>query len=136
MRAVVDTNVIAYHLIGAPRFVNEIERFLTATPELLAPALWEAEIVNALWMSVRAGVLTPDESIERLALASGLGIQSLPIRTLWAGALIRSLESGVAVYDTLFVELAEREGTFLATYDRKILQAYPGIARRPGEFAA
>jgi len=39
----------------------------------------------------------------------------------------------LAVYDTLFIELAEQEGTFLATFDEKVLKAYPAIAKRPGE---
>ena len=43
--------------------------------------------------------------------------------------LVRSLNSGIAVYDTLFIELAEREGTFLATFDEKVLKACPAIAR-------
>jgi predicted nucleic acid-binding protein len=37
------------------------------------------------------------------------------------------------VYDTLFVELAARERLPLATYDRRLLAAYPEIARRPGD---
>jgi hypothetical protein len=40
-------------------------------------------------------------------------------RALWHGALLRSVETGVAVYDTLFVELAEREGAPLVTFDQR-----------------
>ena len=46
---------------------------------------------------------------------------------------LSSVESGVAVYDTLFVELAGRERLPLATFDRRILSAFPGIAKRPGD---
>jgi predicted nucleic acid-binding protein len=136
MKAVVDTNVIAYHLMGATRPAAEIERFLQDTDELIAPATWEAELANALWMSARAGVLGPGDALEKLSLAGSLGIQSQPTRSLWSGALMRSIDSGVAVYDTLFVELAEREGLCLATYDRGILRAFPGLARRPGDMSA
>jgi predicted nucleic acid-binding protein len=45
--------------------------------------------------------------------------------------LARSIISGVAVYDTLFVELAGREGVAMATFDDKVLKAYPEIAKRP-----
>jgi len=41
------------------------------------------------------------------------------------------LESGVAVYDTLFVELADREQLQLATFDKRLLTTYPDIAKRP-----
>jgi predicted nucleic acid-binding protein len=133
VRAVVDTNVIAYHLMGAVALAAEVERFLAATENLTAPAIWEAELANTLWVSARAGVLTPGDALEKLSLASGLGIQSQSTRTLWSGALLRSLDSGVSVYDTLFVELAEREGVYLATYDRGLLRAFPELARRPGE---
>jgi len=38
----------------------------------------------------------------------------------------------MAVYDTLFVELASRERLSLATFDSKVLAAFPEIAKRPG----
>jgi len=43
------------------------------------------------------------------------------------------MASGVAVYDTLFVELAALERIPLATFDRKLLVAFPAIAKRPGD---
>lgn len=42
------------------------------------------------------------------------------------------MRAGVAVYDALFVELAVREAAPLATFDRGILTAFPGVACRPG----
>jgi predicted nucleic acid-binding protein len=39
----------------------------------------------------------------------------------------------VAVYDTLFIELADRERLTLATFDRKLIQAFPALAKRPRE---
>jgi predicted nucleic acid-binding protein len=71
-------------------------------------------------------------SAARLNLAARLGIESVPTRTLLQGSLLRSVTSGVAVYDTLFVELARREACRLATFDRAILKAFPDIAVRPG----
>ena len=131
MKAVVDTNVVAYHLLGTPRFAAEVAALLGAADEILAPALWEAELANVVWMAVRAGILPASVAPARLALAACLGVQSVPIRTLWHGALARSLRSGVAVYDTLFIELADRERLALATFDRKLIQAFPSVAKRP-----
>ena len=131
MNAVVDTNVIAYYLLGTPDFATEVQKFWKQADEILAPALWEAEIANTLWMAVRAQVLTAAEVPEKLSQASRLGVHSVAVRTLWHGAVMRSLLSKVAVYDTLFVELADREKLPLITYDKKILQAYPEVARRP-----
>lgn len=131
MKTVVDTNVVAYFLLGTPKFAAESRTFWEQADELVAPGLWEAEIANVIWMAARAKVLTAPDATAKLALAARLGIQSVNNRMLWHGALARSLKSGIAVYDTLFVELAERERTSLATYDEKVLKAYPTIAKRP-----
>jgi len=132
MRAVVDTNVVAYFLLGTEEFVSEASRFWRRVKEPIAPTVWEAELANVVWMAVRAKVLAPEEAPKRLTLAAGLGIDSVSSKSLWHGALARALGSGVAVYDTLFVELAFREQLLLATFDAKILKSFPDIARRPG----
>jgi predicted nucleic acid-binding protein len=132
MKAIVDTNVIAYFLLGTEPFAAEAQRFLVHLSNPIAPALWEVEIANVLWMAIRAGVLPADEGPSRLNLAARLGIESVPTRTLLQGSLLRSVTSGIAVYDTLFVELARREACPLATFDRAILKAFPETAARPG----
>ncbi len=43
----------------------------------------------------------------------------------------RPIESGVSVYDTLFVELAARSSCPLLTFDKAVVKAFPEIARRP-----
>jgi predicted nucleic acid-binding protein len=131
VKVVVDTNVVAYFLLGTSKFVNEARTFWNQADELLAPAVWEAEIANVIWMSNRARVITAQDASAKLALAGRLGILSISNRTLWHGALARSISSGVAVYDSLFVELAEREDVAMATFDDKVLKAYPEIAKRP-----
>ncbi len=132
MKAIVDTNVVAYFLLGTEPFAAEAQRFLAHLSNPMAPVLWEVEIANVLWMAIRAGVLPADEGPSRLNLAARLGIESVPTRTLLQGSLLRSVTSGIAVYDTLFVELARREACPLATFDRAILKAFPDIAARPG----
>ena len=131
MNAVVDTNVVAYFVLGTDRFVDEARGFMTALDEAWAPALWEAELANALWMATRHAVLSLEEAAARLMLADGLGIHSVSNRSLWQGALIRAHQSNVAVYDTLFVELAAREHLPLATFDAALLKAFPDVAVRP-----
>jgi predicted nucleic acid-binding protein len=48
-------------------------------------------------------------------------------------ALERERICGVAVYDSLFVELAYREGLPLATFNSTIRQRFPDVAKRPKE---
>jgi predicted nucleic acid-binding protein len=131
VKAVIDTNVVAYFLLGTEEFVVEASRFWRRVTEPIAPTVWEAELANVVWMAVRARVLAPEDAPRRLTFAAGLGIESVSNRSLWHGALARALSSGVAVYDTLFVELACREHLPLATFDAKVLRSFPDVARRP-----
>jgi len=131
MTTVVDTNVAAYYLLGTEPFVDEVRQFWRGIDETCAPVHWEAELANAIWMAVRTGVLPRDEGHQKLDMASRLGIQAVPIRPLWQPALTRALESGVAIYDTLFVELAAQRDLKLATFDSELLRKFPEIARRP-----
>lgn len=136
MKAVVDTNVIAYLLLGTEKYVHEAREFIASLDEAQAPALWEAELANVIWMATRHNVLSIQEARGRLILAESLGIHSVSNRALWQGALVRSHDSGIAVYDTLFVELAARERLRLATFDAALLKAFPSIAARPAELMA
>ncbi len=53
VRVVVDTNVIAYYLLGTAAFVDEVKAFWSAVTAPIAPSSWEAELANVLWMSTR-----------------------------------------------------------------------------------
>lgn len=131
MTAVVDTNVVAYYLLGTEPFVDEVKQFWRAVVEPWAPAHWEAELANAIWMAVRSGALPREEGHQKLDMAARLGIQVVPIRSLWQPALTRTLDSHVAVYDTLFVELAAQRNMKLATFDAELLKKFPEVAQRP-----
>ena len=134
--AVVDTNVVAYYLLGTEPFVDEVRQFWRAVDETWAPVHWEAELANTIWMAVRTGALPHEEGHQKLDMASRLGIQAVPIRLLWQAALTRALDSGVAVYDTLFVELAVHRDLQLATFDTELLKKFPEIAKRPRSFSS
>ena len=131
MKVVVDTNVVAYLLLGTEGFVDEARACFSAVSNPIAPAHWEVELTNVLWMAVRSGILPPEEGPVRLSLARRLGIESVTTATLCQGALLRSVTSGIAVYDTLFVELAARTGCPLLTFDKAVIKAFPDIAIRP-----
>ena len=49
--------------------------------------------------------------------------------------MLRSVASGIAVYDTLFVELATRTGCPLLTFDKAVIKAFPDIAIRPRDLS-
>jgi predicted nucleic acid-binding protein len=131
MKAVVDTNVIAYLLLGTETFVDEVRTCFEAVSNPVAPAHWEAELTNVVWMAIRTGVLPAEEGPVRLGLARRLGIESVATATLCQGALLRAVTAGIPVYDTLFVELAVRTRCPLVTFDKAVLRAFPDVARRP-----
>jgi predicted nucleic acid-binding protein len=135
VKAVVDTNVVAYFLLGTEPFRSECEEFWTDVEDPVAPASWEAELVNVLWMAARREILQLPEALHRLELAKRLGIRSIPIGNLWQGALARAVASGVTAYDTLFVELAHRDGIPLATFDQSVIKSFPRVAMRPRKVA-
>jgi predicted nucleic acid-binding protein len=131
VKAVIDTNVVAYLLLGTEAFVDEARACFERVATPLAPAHWEAELTNVVWMAVKAGVLSAADGPARLGLARRLGIESVATSTLSQGALLRAIESGVSVYDTLFVELAARSACPLVTFDKAVLKAFPDFACRP-----
>lgn len=131
MTAVVDTNVVAYFLLGTEAFVAEARMCFERVATPLAPAHWEAELANVVWMATRAGVLSASDAPARLGLARRLGIETVATATFCQGALLRAIDSGVPVYDTLFVELAARSSCPLVTFDKTVLKAFPDFACRP-----
>jgi predicted nucleic acid-binding protein len=131
VKAVVDTKVIAYLLLGTERFADEARDFMERVTLPLAPAHWEAELANVVWVATRTGVLSAAEANTRVLLARQLGIETVSTTTLLQGALLRSIAAELAVYDTLFVELAVQAECRLATFDKAVLRAFPDTAVRP-----
>jgi predicted nucleic acid-binding protein len=136
MNVVVDSNVIAALLVGVETHSEEARAVIAPGVEMAAPALWEAEVANVLWQACRRGLIDDAAALERLRVAGRLGIQSVPSRRLWRGALLKALHAGIAACDALFVELAERHDCPLVTFDAVLLRAFPGRTVRPGELRA
>jgi predicted nucleic acid-binding protein len=135
VKAVVDTNVVAYYLLGTAPFAAESRKFWRSVTQACAPAHWEAELANVVWMAVRTGAVPAGEGHRKLDWAARLGIEPVSARSLWQPALALSLTSGAAVYDTLFIALAMQRKLPLATFDKAVLKAFPEIARRPSTLA-
>jgi predicted nucleic acid-binding protein len=130
---VVDTNVIAYYLLGTEPFQEETSVFWRGVEHAVAPSSWQAELVNVVWLACRHGALDAVEAPAKLQLAARLGVESVASDTLWHGALARAIANDQPAYDTLFVELAVRQRTALATFDQALLLKFPEVARRPGD---
>ncbi len=99
-------------------------RGLAARPALV-PALWHAEIVNALAVGERRGRLAEGHVLEFLDKLS-----ALPIETdtghgprWWAEVRALARRHGLSAYDAAYLELALRERAELATFDRALARA-------------
>jgi predicted nucleic acid-binding protein len=93
---------------------------LKAGDQALVPAFWCSEVLNSLLVGERKGRITADQTWAFLgdlrALRPTLDHASLERVFQETQALCR--QHGLASYDALYVELAMRSGSPLATLDR------------------
>ena len=107
-----------------------------ASCELLVPALWQAEVANALLQAERRGAASPDRVAQALAAILALN----PVVDATAVDVARNLECArahrLSAYDSLYFELAMRRKAALATYDQEMMAAAPraGIRLFPHPF--
>lgn len=93
--------------------------------EMVVPALWNAEVANALLQAERRGAAPPSRIGQALsaivALNPGVDTQVVDV--------VRNLECarayGLSAYDAQYFELALRRRAALATYDAEMIAAAP-----------
>jgi predicted nucleic acid-binding protein len=133
---VVDTMVFVYAALNVQPFRDDCYAVLTAGPDVIVPESLLAELLNAAWMHVRKSGLSVATAEAALDDALSYVARRVPIDDLWHDGLRLAVAAGHSPYDTLFVALAEREGTQVITYDAKLLTTFPGIAVSPAEYLA
>lgn len=131
---VADTNLIAYLMIGGEH-TGEARATLRADPVWAAPLLWRSEFRNVLSLYVRRGHLTLGDALEYSREAETL-LQGREYQVPSAPVLVLSRESGCTACDCEFVHIAKELGVPLVTSDKRVLQAFPGVAVSIGEFGA
>lgn len=93
--------------------------------ELIVPALWNAEVANALLQAERRGAAPP----ERIGQALGAILALAPAVDAQAVDVPRNLDAaralGLSAYDALYLELALRRRAALATFDAAMIAAAP-----------
>jgi predicted nucleic acid-binding protein len=132
----VDTDVIAAALLGEPETGKEAAQLLAGRWELFAPGHWKAELCNVLWKAVRLGRIAQENIDGILSLAEALPITSVDVSELWRAGVARALGAGHPAYDALFVELAVRLGTSVASYDQQFRNRFPSHVKRPEHLLA
>jgi predicted nucleic acid-binding protein len=104
----------------------DAQALLAARDLLIAPELVIAEVCNAGWRAVRAGMMLPqqhDHSALRLAAAFDELVPLAPLAAR-AAAISRLLDH--PAYDCFYLALSEQRGDSLITADRRLLQRVSG----------
>ena len=124
---VVDTNIISYLYI-AGESSQQSENLLAFDSSWVAPRLWRSEFRNVLARFLRMNQLALDQilviihHVETLLCDSEYEVSSAHI-------MQRVENSSCSAYDCEFVALAEYLDIPLITADKKILRAFPEVAK-------
>jgi predicted nucleic acid-binding protein len=123
---VVDTNVVAYLLLGGEKTAGARLAF-RKDPAWAAPILWRSEFRNILGAYLRRGTLTRSDALEVMREAEALfhGTEY----SVESGQVLKLLsESNCSAYDCEFVALAQQLSVPLVTSDSEILKDFPQTA--------
>ncbi len=107
---------IAMNLPESTRFQPQIE----TSDLVIAPDLFVAEVSNAIWKYVKAGVIDSEQGDRVLERAVGLVDQFEPGLALYREAYALSVDHLHPVYDAFYLILARRHNGVLATLDRRL----------------
>lgn len=103
-------------------------RFEDGAVSLLAPGTILPEVFNAFWQKHRRKELSLEEAGQGWDLISELPLALYAPEDLMPRAVEITSETGVIIYDALFVSLAEDAGTFVVTADDRLLAAIRSTA--------
>lgn len=129
---VADASVLMHAIVQSP-FSMEVDQSWTVDPYWIAPALWRSELRSGLTKHVRHGSFPSRDAFERALEAENLISETIEIRDHHL-VLTIALESGCSAYDSEYIALAMEKGLPLLTYDRKLIDLFPGIAIMPGDW--
>lgn len=131
---VVDVNVVAYYFIEGEKTALARE-LMRRDPDWRLPSLWRHEYLNVLATYTRRGGATVAEArtLWRRAVEL-LSRREEPVDP--EAALGLAVEHPVSAYDGQYVALAQRLGTAFVTEDRRLLKAFPAIARNLQSFVS
>ena len=128
-RIVLDASVAAKWLLPPPNEPLRDEALQLARDykdglyEVFVPDVFWAEIANFLWKAARLDRCTQVEARSALEVISDYAFQSVSSVSLLRGAFDIATSYDRAVYDCLYVALAQQIGAELITADEKLANA-------------
>jgi len=130
---VVDTNVVAYLLLGGEK--TPVARLVfRKDPVWAAPIVWRSEFRSVLAAYLREGTLNLLDALEVMQEAETL-LRGAEYSVVSGQVLKLVSESGCSAYDCEFVALAQQLGVPLLTSDAEILREFPQTAMSLEVFA-
>jgi predicted nucleic acid-binding protein len=124
-RYVVDAGIIVKWFV-VEEYNEEAKRVRREEYELHVPDQMFAEVGNVLWKKNRAGDLSALDAVDILDSVGGFGFQSHASWPLVVHAIDIALQTGIAVYDGLYVGLARELDCELVTADRRLYNLLRG----------
>jgi predicted nucleic acid-binding protein len=129
---VVDTNVVAYYLLGGPE-AGAATATLFRDPDWVAPPLWRSEFRSVVAKHMRFRELSLEGAAAIFDRAERLfGHREHPVDS--AHVLALAMESGCSTYDCEFVSLAMQRQAKVVTADGRLVRAFPGVAIHLNDF--
>ncbi len=126
-RFVIDASVVLAWCFEDERtpYTEGILDRLVADGEALVPAVWPAEVANALLSAERRKRITPAQTTGFLNRLTGFDIRVIPAEMTRSFDRILPVarEHGLTTYDAAYLELALRETLPLATLDAALKKA-------------
>ena len=96
-----------------------------AAQQAVVPTIWPLEVSNALVVGHRRARIDRGqiETASKLLQALDIAVDELPLAHTFHATIPLALAHQLSVYDAAYLELAQRTGFPLATWDRKLRQA-------------
>ncbi len=127
---VVDASVVVKWFIeepGSDRAADLLDRSGTGRLTLHAPDLCLSEVANTIWKLVsRRRVLGSTEGHEVVHALERLPLVNAPTSRIIRRAYAVAIETGLTVYDALYIALAELRTCEMVTADRRMVRALSG----------
>ena len=125
MRYTVDASVIARWLIRGERWEEEaeslMEDYMEGRVELYAPSLILYECLNALWKSLRIGVMEREEALQISRELPKFLPETLNLTAQDAERIMElSIRLGLTCYDCSYIAVSMKTGTPLITADEEL----------------
>jgi predicted nucleic acid-binding protein len=128
---ILDASVCLASLLDQPQAERgDLALSRISVEPVYVPAHWAIEVTNVLAREARRGVISADRAMALAREAAGwpLIVDDETHLNVFSAVMAVAMDLGLTTYDAAYLELSDRIGVPLATFDRELADA----ARRAG----